>query len=82
LITDVTVIGIPSKKEKSKEPISVADLTVAMVQANMSNPHTAYELALACKRLADASVPIREIAKRLSLSGELVKSLLLLMSAP
>ena len=82
LISDVTVIAIPSKKEKSKEPISIADLTVAMIQANMSNPHTAYELALACKRLSDAKVPNSDIAKRLSLSTEWVKSLLLLMSAP
>lgn len=81
-IVDVTVIAIPSKKEKSKEPISIADLTVAMIQANMSNPHTAYELALACKRLADARVPNSDIAKRLSLSTEWVKSLLMLMAAP
>lgn len=41
LISDVTVIAIASKKEKSKEPIDMADLTVAMVRANMGNPHTA-----------------------------------------
>lgn len=82
-ITDVTVIAISSKKEKnSKEPISMADLTVAMIRANMSNPHTAYELALACKRLADARVPNSDIAKQLSLSTEWVKSLLMLMAAP
>lgn len=81
LISEVTVIGIPSKKN-GKEPISTADLTVAMIQANMSNPHTAYELALACKRLADEHIPNSEIAKRLSLSTEWVKSLLLLMKAP
>lgn len=80
-ISDVTVIGIPSKKN-GKEPISIADLTVAMIQANMSNPHTAYELALACKRLADDNVPNATIAKRLSLSSEWVKSLLMLMAAP
>lgn len=81
LITDVTVIAIPSKKN-GKEPISMADLTVAMVRANMSNPHTAYELALACKRLADSEVPTSAIATQLSLSTEWVKSLLLLMAAP
>jgi ParB family chromosome partitioning protein len=81
LISDVTVIAIPSKKN-GKEPISIADLTVAMIQANMSNPHTAYELAIACKRLADDQVPNSQIAKRLSLSTEWVKCLLLLMSAP
>jgi hypothetical protein len=80
-ISEVTVIGIPSKKN-GKEPISIADLTAAMIQANMSNPHTAYELALACKRLADDNVPNATIAKRLSLSSEWVKSLLLLMAAP
>lgn len=82
LISDVTVIAIASKKEKSKEPIDMADLTVAMVRANMGNPHTAFELALACKRLAKAGVPNSAIAKRLSLSTEWVKSLLLLMAAP
>lgn len=81
LISDVTVIAIPSKKN-GKEPISIADLTVAMIQANMSNPHTAYELALGCKRLADDHIQNGEIARRLSLSTEWVKSLLLLMSAP
>lgn len=80
-ISEVTVIGIPSKKN-GKEPISIADLTVAMIQANMSNPHTAYELALACKRLADDNIPNSVIATRLSLSSEWVKSLLLLMAAP
>lgn len=81
LISDVTVIAIPSKKN-GKEPISMADLTVAMIQANMSNPHTAYELALACKRLADDGAANAQIAKRLSLSTEWVKNLLLLMAAP
>lgn len=80
-IEDVTVIAIPSKKS-GKEPISMADLTVAMVRANMKNPHTAYELALACKRLADDNLNTGEIAKELSLSAEWVKSLLLLMAAP
>ncbi|MCH3075644.1 hypothetical protein K3W88_14780, partial [Listeria monocytogenes] len=60
----------------------IADLTVAMIQANMSNPHTAYEMALACNRLADAHVPTGDIAKRLALSTEWVKSLLMLMAAP
>jgi len=82
-ISDVTVIAIPSKKEKnSKEPISLADLTVAVIQANMKNPHTAFELALACKRLADARFPNSDIAKKLNLSTEWVKNLLLLMTAP
>jgi ParB family chromosome partitioning protein len=81
LISEVTVIAVPSKKN-GKEPISMADLTVAMVQGNKSNPHSAYEYAIACKRLADDGAPTAEIARRLGLSGEWVKSLLLLMSAP
>jgi ParB family chromosome partitioning protein len=81
-IEEVTVIAIPSKKANSKEPISMADLTVAMVQGNKANPHTAYELALACKRLADANYPIAAIARELTMSAEWVKSLLLLMAAP
>lgn len=80
-ISDVTVITIASKKN-GKEPINTADLTVAVIKANMKNPHTAYELALACKRLADAHVPNSDIAKQLNLSTEWVKSLLLLMTAP
>jgi ParB family chromosome partitioning protein len=81
LISEVTVIAVPSKKD-GKEPISMADLTVAMVQGNKSSPHSAYEYAIACKRLADDGAPTAEIARRLGLSGEWVKSLLLLMSAP
>jgi hypothetical protein len=81
-ITEVTVIVIPSKKEKGKEPIDMEDLTVAMVQGNKSNPHSAYEYAIACKRPADKGRPNSEIARRLGLSGEWGKSLLLLMAAP
>jgi ParB family transcriptional regulator, chromosome partitioning protein len=80
-ITEVTVIAIPTKKN-GKDPITMADLTVAMVQGNKGNPHTAYELALACRRLADDNLPVAEIARQLTLSGEWVKSLLLLTSAP
>lgn len=80
LITEVTVIAIPSKK--GKDPINMTDLTVASVQGNKSNPHTAYEYALACKRLADDGVPVGTIARRLGFSSEWVNSLLLLMSAP
>jgi len=79
-ISEVTVIVIPSKK--GKEPIDVGDLTVAMVQGNKGNPHSAYEYAIACKRLADMGAANGEIARRLGLSGEWVKSLLLLMSGP
>lgn len=81
LISEVTVIAIPSKKN-GKEPINMADLTVAMVQGNKSNPHSAYEYAIACKRLADDGESNTVIGRRLGLSGEWVKSLLLLMSAP
>lgn len=81
LITEVTVIVIPSKKN-SKDPITRADLTVAMVQANKGNEHSAYEYALACKRLADDGLLVPEIARRLGLSAEWVKSLLMLMSSP
>jgi len=80
LITEVTVIAIPSKK--GKDPINMTDLTVAMVQGNKSNPHTAYEYSIACKRLADDGVPVGTIASRLGFSTEWVNSLLLLMSAP
>jgi ParB family chromosome partitioning protein len=79
-INEVTVIAIPSKK--GKDPISMTDLTVAMVQGNKSNPHSAYEYALACKRLNDDGVPDGTIGRRLGFSTEWVKSLLLLMSAP
>jgi hypothetical protein len=82
LIDEVTVIAVPSKKPNSKEPISMVDLTVAMVQGNKGNPHSAYECAIACKRLADDGLAVNEIARRLTISGEWVNSLLLLMSAP
>jgi ParB family chromosome partitioning protein len=80
LITEVTVIAIPSKK--GKDPINMTDLTVASVRGNESNPHTAYEYALGCKRLADDGLPVGTIARRLGFSTEWVNSLLLLMSAP
>ena len=57
------------------------DLTVAMVQGNKSNPHSASEYASACKRPANKGRPKSEIARRLGLSGEWGKSLLLLMAA-
>lgn len=82
LIEEVTVIAIPNKKPNSKEPISMVDLTVAMVLANKGNQHSAYEYAVACKRLADDGVAVSDIARRFGFSGEWVNSLLLLMSAP
>lgn len=81
-ITEVTVIAIPSKKANSKEPISMSELIVAMVQGNKGNPHSAYEYAIACKRLADSGVTVPEICRRLGFSSEWVNSLLMLMSAP
>ena len=80
LINEVTVIAIPSKK--GKDPIDMVDLNVAMVQGNKNNEHSAYEYAIACKRLADAGLSVAEIARRYTLSTEWVNSLLLLMSAP
>lgn len=80
LIEKVTVVAIPSKK--GKEAIDVVDMTVVMVQGNKGNPHSAYEYAIACKRLADNGEATGAIARRLGLSGEWVKSLLMLMSAP
>lgn len=81
LIGDVTVIAIPSKKN-GKDPITMTDLTVLDIQGNKSNPHSAYEYAVGCKRLADDGEPVAEIARRLDISQEWVKSMLSLMAAP
>lgn len=82
LITEVTVVAVPSKKANSKEPITMADLLVLSMKGNEGNPHSAYEYALGCKRLADEGWLVPEIARRFNFSGEWVNSLLMLMSAP
>lgn len=79
LITDVSVI-VPTRKDN--KPMSLSDLTFAMVNGNKGNTHSAYEYAVACQRLVGEGEPITEIARRFGFSGEWVNSLLLLMSAP
>jgi hypothetical protein len=80
LVTEIPVITTPAKK--GKDFIRMVDLNVAMVQGNKSNPHSAYECAVVCKRMAEAKEPVGEIARRLGFSTEWVNSLLMLMSAP
>ena len=79
LISDVSVI-VPTRKDN--KPMSVADLTFAMVNGNKGNTHSAYEYAVACQRLVREGESRTEIARRFGISGEWVNSLLLLMSAP
>lgn len=79
LISEVSVI-IPTRKDN--KPMSVAELTFAMVNGNKGNTHSAYEYAVACQRLIDEGEARSEIARRLGLSGEWVNSLMLLMSSP
>lgn len=79
LITEVSVI-IPARKDN--KPMSVAELTFAMVNGNKANTHSAYEYAVACQRLVGEGESRSEIGRRLGLSSEWVNSLLLLMSSP
>lgn len=81
-IEEVTMIVMPSKRPHSNEPITLADLTVSMVQGNKANPHNPYECSIACKRLLDAGHTPSEIARRLGFSTEWVSNLLLVANAP
>jgi len=75
-IQQISCVTLPSKG------VDIQDLTVGLIRSNTGKNLTAYEKAIACKRLFNYGMPEAEIARRTGITPEYVSLLLEAVSAP
>lgn len=66
----------------SQANMSMVDLTVRIWSGNNAMPLSPYEMSKLVKRLVDLKCPEAEVAKRLDVTGQTVRDMLVLASAP